>query len=308
MRGGLGWLARHGRWVLVAGLAAGIVFPGLARWMAGALVPLIALSLFLAALRVGPRRALPPRRHWPRTVLLVVLGQTVLPLVAAGVLEALGWLDGPLATGAVLVLAAAPITGAPGLALMCRADAGAAMRQLALGTALLPLTALPVFLVLPVFGEVATVLAGAARLLLVIALAIGAAALLRKLAPAVTRPDASVAVDGLVALTMGLVVIGLMSAVGPALQRLDPALPAALALSFGLHRALALATWRAARRAEPSEAAGLAVAASNRNLALFLASLPAAATGDLLLFVGCYQIPMYLTPLTLPRLAGWPRA
>jgi len=35
----------------------------------------------------------------------------------------------------------------------------------------------------------------------------------------------------------------------------------------------------------------------NRNIALFLAALPYSVTEPLLLFIACYQIPMYLTPL-----------
>jgi ACR3 family arsenite transporter len=45
-----------------------------------------------------------------------------------------------------------------------------------------------------------------------------------------------------------------------------------------------------------------AIIAGNRNVGLFLAALPAAQTDPLLLFIGCYQIPMYLTPLLLGRL------
>ena len=46
----------------------------------------------------------------------------------------------------------------------------------------------------------------------------------------------------------------------------------------------------------------MAVVAANRNVALFLGVLPPALVADLLLFIGCYQIPMYLTPLILPAL------
>lgn len=35
---------------------------------------------------------------------------------------------------------------------------------------------------------------------------------------------------------------------------------------------------------------------------LFIAALPAAQTGPLLIFIACYLIPMYLTPLLLGRL------
>ena len=37
-------------------------------------------------------------------------------------------------------------------------------------------------------------------------------------------------------------------------------------------------------------------------MALFLGVLPAAVTDELLLLIGCFQVPMYLTPLVLPKL------
>ena len=305
----LAWLGRHGRWVLVAGLVAGIAAPGLARAFSVAIVPMIGVLLFLAALRLGPLASVPPRAALGPALRAVLVLQVALPLVAALTLGALGLLERPAATGVVLVLAAAPITGAPGLALMCRADAVGALRQLALGTVLLPLTALPIFAVLPVFAGSAAVADGAARLLLLIAVAVVAAAFLRRVFPALRNPPAAPAIEGAIALTMGLVVIGLMSAVGPALLAFDGRLALTLALVFALQLGLSTGTWSLARRTRTApEAAGLAIAAGNRNLALFLAALPPDAVTAMLLFVGCYQVPMYLTPLTLPRLPGWPRA
>ena len=45
----------------------------------------------------------------------------------------------------------------------------------------------------------------------------------------------------------------------------------------------------------------LAITAGNRNIALFLVALPPETTDALLLFIGCYQVPMYLTPLLMTR-------
>ncbi|REC53766.1 hypothetical protein DRV84_14675, partial [Rhodosalinus sediminis] len=79
----------------------------------------------------------------------------------------------------------------------------------------------------------------------------------------------------------------------------------ALALALALYAAQTAGAWRAARAALPPGAArALAIAAGNRNLALFLAAVPPETAAPLMLFVGCYQIPMYLTPLLLPRLTG----
>ena len=49
----------------------------------------------------------------------------------------------------------------------------------------------------------------------------------------------------------------------------------------------------------------LGVSAGNRNIALFLAALPATVTDPLLLFIGCYQVPMYLTPIILRPVYAW---
>ena len=46
----------------------------------------------------------------------------------------------------------------------------------------------------------------------------------------------------------------------------------------------------------------VSVIAGNRNIALYLTALPAAVTEPLLAFIGCYQFPMYLTPLLMNRL------
>jgi hypothetical protein len=77
------------------------------------------------------------------------------------------------------------------------------------------------------------------------------------------------------------------------------ALAVAFAGNFGLQIAMAIVL----RRLAPGgSVAPLAIVAGNRNIALFLTALPAAVTDPLLLFIGCYQIPMYLTPILLGRL------
>lgn len=296
--------ARHGRWLLIAGLVTGIALPALAERMASAIVPFLFVMLSVAALREGPRAALPGPSQLPRALAATLILQGVLPLAAGGALWAAGLLDAPLATGVVLALAAAPITGTPGLAVMSGADAAAALRQLALGTALLPLTAAPVFALLPVFPDPAAVASGALRLLMLVALAALTAAALRRLLPRLTQAATRPALDGVMAIAMSVVVIGLMSAVGPAAFEAPAALLVALALALALHLAQTFGAWAASRAALPrAEALALAIAAGNRNLALFLAAVPPETAAPLMLFVGCYQIPMYLTPLILRRVA-----
>ncbi|HAW47285.1 MAG TPA: hypothetical protein DCX34_08610, partial [Roseovarius sp.] len=171
MSGAFAALARHGRLVLVAGLVVGALAPGLARVMAPLIFPMIAFLLFLATLRVDMRAAFPGRRSLPRYLAVTLVMQVALPVVAIVGLWALGAQASVLGIGLVLVLAAPPMTGSPGLTILAGGDPAPALRQLVLGTALLPLTVLPVFWLLPVFGAPLVVVEAALRLLAVIAVA-----------------------------------------------------------------------------------------------------------------------------------------
>ena len=54
----LAFFARHGRLILVLGLAAGVGLPDLAAVMKPYLPHMVATTLFLAALRIGPQQAI----------------------------------------------------------------------------------------------------------------------------------------------------------------------------------------------------------------------------------------------------------
>ncbi|MBE0693203.1 MAG: hypothetical protein IH590_08860, partial [Aquamicrobium sp.] len=77
---------------------------------------------------------------------------------------------------------------------------------------------------------------------------------------------------------------------------------AARAAAFALNMPIQLAASALAARRQPSAAPAIGIVAGNRNAALFLSVLPAATIDELLLFIGCFQIPMYLTPFLL---SGW---
>lgn len=297
----LGHAARHGRLVLVLGLAAGIGLPGLALALRPFIGDMIAALLFIAALRVGPRQAVGALGDLRNSVGAALIFQIAFPIAALFVFQAAGW-TGALSTALVLMLAASPISGSPNLTLLTGNDPAPALRQLVIGTALLPLTVIPVFWLSPALGGGGEVLLAAGRLLAIIALAGCAGFLLRAFALKNPSIRSIAAIDGASALVMAVVVVGLMSAVGPAIRSEPRALAisllAAFAASFGLQILVAVILRRADRR---HLAAPFGIVAGNRNIALFLTALPAAATDPLLLFIGCYQIPMYLTPL----LMGW---
>ena len=276
--------------------------PQLAVVLKGWLPELVALLLFVAALRIGPRQALALSGGVGTLLGIVVVFQVVLPILLIGILHVAG-LSGPLAAALVLMTAASPISGSPNLTLLTGNDPAPSLRLLIVATALVPITVVPVFWLVPALGSADAIVAAAVRLLVLIASAAVLAFGIRASVLRDPQPRTLRAVDGLSALLMGVLVVALMSAVGPALHG-DPAalarnLAAACAINFGLqiaaHLALRGKRWSGAR-------AAFAIAAGNRNMALFLAALPGHVMDPLLVFIGCYQVPMYLTPLVLGRL------
>lgn len=299
----LRFCARHGRWLLVAGLAGGIVLPGLAVAMKPWLPHMVGMLLFLAALRIGPRAAFGALADLPRTAALVLLYQCLLPIAAVLVALAGGWQALPLATALVLMLSAPSISGSPNLTVMTGNDPTPALRLLILGTMVLPVTVLPVLWLLPQLGSVTEVAGASARLLAVIAVSGGAGFALRALAMPAPSAVAIQTLDGVSALAMAVIVVGLMSAVGPALRDTPADFAAWLAVAFAANFGLqAVAVALLARSRFAAARVPYAIVAGNRNVALFLAALPASVTDPVLLFIGCYQFPMYLTPILLRRL------
>lgn len=289
--------------MLVLGLVAGAALPQVALAMRPWISEMVALLLFFAALRVGPRQALGALGDAGRAAGLAVLFQVGFPLAAIALLAAFGIAATPMATFLVLMLAASPVSASPHLAVMTGHDPAPALRQVVIGTALLPITVVPAFWLTPAFGGPGAVFAAAGGLLALIAAAAGAAFLIR--ATVLRAPSAAAieAIDALSAIALAVVVIGLMSAVGPALRTEPLAFVAALALvcvvNFAIQAAVALAARRLGRG---EDAAVMGIVAGNRNVALFLAVLPAPVVDPILLLIGCYQIPMYVTPLVMGRL------
>lgn len=296
------FLARQGRLILLAGLALGAALPetSLAMWP---LIPAFpAVLLFLAALRIGPGAAALARGSWLRPVAAMIVMQLALPLALIGLSLWLGW-AGPLVAGVTVMAAAPALAGSPNLTQLAGGDPLPALRMVVVTTAAVPLTAPLVFLLAPGLGDAAAVTAAAARLFLVIGGSVAAGVGLSLALPVLRRPSALVVVDGLSVLSLAAMVIGLMSAVGPALRSPDLALVVLVITAFVANFGLQIAGWVIGDAAGfGAERTGYAVVAGNRNIALFLAALPPAVAEPLLGFIGFYQIPMFLTPLLLSAL------
>lgn len=298
----LAHVARHGRWCLIAGLLAGFGLPGVANMIRPWLPELVAALLFLAALRIGPRMTLGDGATLRRTVATVLVYQLAAPLVVLAVALALGLASTPAVLALVLVLSAPPVTGSPSFTILMGRDPAVAMRLLLIGTALLPLTVLPVFMLLPAVPTVLGALGGTLRLLLVIVGTVGLAFALHGVLLRHNRAARQTALDGLSAILLGVIVIGLMSAVGPTLTDAPGLFAGWLAFAFAVNFGAQLLAHRLMPVGdEAAERTGTSVVAGNRNIALFLVALPPEVMGPLLVFIGCYQLPMYLTPILLAR-------
>ncbi len=292
---------RHGRLVLILGLLAGIALPDLALAMKPWLGEMVALLLFISALRIGPAAAAGKLADLRKTLGLVAVLQLALPLFLAAAFLVFGF-SGSLAVALVLMVAAPSIVGSPNLTLMTGNDPAPALRLLIAGTALMPLTVVPVFWLSPAFGTINAVVAAAAKLLVIIAIAGGLAFVIRHRWFRDPTSRSLDAVDGLSAIMLAVVVIGLMAAVGPALREEPLRLAGMLGTVFVANFALQFIAWFVLAGAKSAgERVSWSIVSGNRNMGLFLAALPVTVTDPILLFIGCYQIPMFLTPLML----GW---
>ena len=303
LMGALGWVGRRSAYVLFIGCGVALMFPALASFLRPALPGLVALVLGAAAARIdliGAARDIAR----PRVALTLVATLVLLtPVAAILLIEAAR----PFGTDVMLMVAAfaaaPPIASAASLCFLLGFDAKRALQLTLLATMTTPLIGPPLIAYAGVAGlETGAV---AVKLFAIIAagLAIGAAA--RAMLGARRMAALGPELDGASALIMVLFVIPLFDGAGAAIMA-TPWLAAglfgfAVLLNFGANAAANLATRRVAGRAG---AGALGVVAGNRNVSLYLATLPPDPVFGL--FVALYQFPMYATPL-VGRWLGGPR-
>ncbi len=302
----LGQIARYGRFVLVGGLVAGLLLPDLAQALRPWLSELVLGLLFLTALRVGLPAALEGLGGQTRQTLRIVLSyQLGLPLICLALFAALGQAHSPYAIALTLMLAAPSVTANPNMAVLLGHSPEPAFRLLILGTLILPLTLIPIFWLSPALGTLSDAIAAALSFGLSICAVISLAFFLRaKRRPAMTQREIS-AVDGITSIALAVIVVGLMSAVSPALKSDPWSFGKWILLAMSANLGLQTIAFLVLRQfGDPRTAAPMAMVAGNRNVALFLVASTATQSDTFLLFLGAYQFPMYLTPILMRRLMG----
>lgn len=296
-------VAQRGSQVLILGLLIGLFIPQIANLFRPWLTEMVAVLLFLAFLRMQPGNLRNSLIEIPKTLILVVLLQLILPLSVLLIAWAGGWLEMPAVVALVFMLSAPSIVGSANICLLLGHDPKHAILLMVTGTALLPLTVFPIFWMLPGLGNMDDVTAAAFRLFALILVSAGLAFAARKVFFPAGLNRVISSIDGLSAIALALFVIALMPALADAAIR-DPQtalswLTFAVVVNIGMQ---IVAYFMAMQFGTHEKSVAIGVIAGNRNIALFLASLGNDVMAPILVFIACYQIPMYLTPLLMRRM------
>ena len=307
LAGALGWLGRHGKTVLAAGIFLGLAVPPLAQLFRPLLTPSVVLLLALtllrmdwAALKVHLRRPLP-------SLLLVAWLLVASPALMA-LATSLAGLPAGLAGAMLLWAASPPLIAAPALATLLGLDGALALVGTVLATFAAPLTVPPLALLLAGIDLGLDLEALFTRLTLLTFGALALAFLGRRLVGAAALAAHPERIDGAIVLTLLVFAVAAMDGITAEAMaqplRVGVFVAAAFAANLSFQALGALVFARLPRRT----ALALGVASGNRNLAILVGSLGAAAPPDVFLYFAVGQLPIYLLPgLLAPiyqRLAG----
>jgi len=295
----LGFLGRHARWALPAGVFVGIVLPDLATLLRPLLTYLVIGTLTTALLRLDWDRIAQAARR-PALPGWITLWQ----LVASPLVVWFGTGFAGLAPDFRLVLllqaAAPPIGSAAVFAMILGLDGVLAVVATVATTLVLPLTLTPlVALLLPQTGVQVDLAAFFVRVTLVVAAPFALSFTLRRAIgrARLARNDELLAGLNVVLLVVFAIVV--MDGVTARLLR-DPRFIGELLLVACVATALLhLAGFALFRRAGAAAAYGAALLSGNRNMGLMLAITAGTAGPTFSLYVGITQIPMYFAPLAL---------
>ena len=301
---GLSWAARQGSVLLAIGIFGGVAVPPLAAAFKWFITPTVLLMTTLVLLRVDfPRTAAHLRR--PARVGGIVLFHLLACPVLTWLLIAPLQLDPGIAAGTVLFATGCAATSSAAFARLVGLDPDLSLLATLIMLVLIPVTAPPIALWLLGIDLSLTPVAFMGRLLVVVGLPMLASLALRRLIGPARLERHGDAVDG--ALVMLVVFYGFAVMDGLAARlAADPAwvmraLVAAFAVNYGLNGLTALVFHRLG--IIPAATAGLM--SGNRNMALYLAVLPASTDPRVLLFFGLCQFPLFLSPFLLRPAYRW---
>lgn len=289
--------------LLAVGIFAGLFITPLAALFRDVVTITVAGLMTLVLLRVDPAQVFGYLRRPMLVAALTAWLLLICPLLAYAVAIATG-LDGPLGAALVIMATGCAATSSPAFARLVGLDASISLVVAVLSTLLVPFTAPPLALGLMGIDLSISIQGLMARLALIVGLPLLVALAIRRVVAPATLAAWSGRVDGTVVLLLVMYGIGVMDGMQDKLLAEPGWVAAGLALAFlgnfGLNALTALVTWPAGR--------GIALANGllngNRNMALYLAVLPAATDSRILLFFALCQFPLFLSPFLLRPIYG----
>ncbi len=292
------WAARHGTTLLALGIFGGLLIPPLAHVFHWFITPNVIIIMTLVLLRVDVAAALRRLRQPVLLAAITAMQLLVAPLLAAGVVRLLP-LDAGVSAGVVVFATGCGATSGAAFARLVGLDPELTLLGTLTTTLLLPLTAPPLALALGGVGLHLGLYGFALRLALVVLLPLVLSLLLRWVLGAERLVPLGPAVDGGVVWVLVFYGFAVMDGLTARLLA-DPlwvaqAAAAAFGAAIGLNLLTTLVFLAAGRR----EAASAGLMSGNRNMALYLAVLPATADPRLALFFALCQFPLYLSPFLL---------
>ncbi len=291
-------MARRGGVLLAGCVFVGVAVPPLAALLRDTLTITVAGLMTLVLLRIDLVQVL---SYLKRPLLVGALLAWLLiacPLIVYALVRAAG-LDGPLGAALVIMATGCAATSSPAFARLVGLDASISLVVAVLSTLLVPFTAPPLALGLLGIDLAISVWGLMGRLALIVGLPLLVALAIRRLVAPKRLAAWSGRVDGTVVLLLVMYGIGVMDGMQAKLLAEPLWVAGGIALAFlgnfGLNALTALATRPAGR----SVALAMGLLSGNRNMALYLAVLPAATEPGILLFFALCQFPLFLSPFLL---------
>lgn len=294
----LAWSARHGSVLLASGIFGGLLLPGLAHGLVWFITPNVVALVTLVLLRVDIAQAFVHLRRPGRLVAIVVFQMLVSPFIAAAAVRVVP-IDAGTAAGVVIFATGAAATSGAAFARLVGLDPELTLIATLASIFIVPLTGPPMAHLLTGVDLHLSVAAFMGRLALVVGLPlVGSWALRRGIGPRRLAPMGP-ALDGAVVWLVVFYGFAVMDGLSARFAA-DPmwviqATVAAFVADFGLNVVTTVAfLWMGWR-----SAASAGLMAGNRNMALYLAVLPAGADTRIGLFFALVQIPLFLSPFML---------
>lgn len=294
----LSWSARHGSILLATGIFGGLLVPPLAHAMVWFITPNVVALMTLVLLRVDIPQAFTHLRRPGRLVLIVVFMMLLSPFIAAATVAVVP-IDAGTAAGVVIFSTAAAATSGASFARLVGLDPELTLLATLASIFIVPLTGPPLAHLLSGVDLHVSVGVFMLRLALIVGLPLAGSLVLRQLVGPKRLAPMGPALDGAVVWLVVFYGFAVMDGLQARLLA-DPAWVAqatiaAFAADFGLNVLTTLTFlwlgWRSA--------ASAGLMGGNRNMALYLAVLPASADPRIALFFALVQFPLFLSPFVL---------